>query len=37
VEVVFDGPDDLARRFVTVTVRDASAERTLASLEEPAA
>ena len=37
VEVVFDGPGDLARRFVTVTVRDASAERTLATLEEPAA
>ncbi|HEV8458783.1 MAG TPA: tRNA (N(6)-L-threonylcarbamoyladenosine(37)-C(2))-methylthiotransferase MtaB [Methylomirabilota bacterium] len=36
VEVAFDGPDDLARRFVAVTVRDASAERTLASLEEPA-
>jgi len=37
VEVVFDGPGDLARRFVTVTVRDASADRTLATLEEPAA
>ena len=37
VEVVFEGPGDLARRFVTVTVRDASAERTLATLEEPAA
>ena len=37
VEVVFDGPKELARRIVTVTVRDASAERTLASLEEAAA
>jgi threonylcarbamoyladenosine tRNA methylthiotransferase MtaB len=37
VEVVFDGPNELARRVVAVTVRDASAERTLASLEEAAA
>lgn len=37
VEVVFDGPGDLARRFATVTISDASAERTVATLEEPAA
>ncbi len=37
VEVVFDGPDDLARRFATVMIKDANAERTVATLEEPAA
>ena len=37
VEVVFDGPSDLARRFAVVRISDASAERTLAALEEPAA
>jgi threonylcarbamoyladenosine tRNA methylthiotransferase MtaB len=37
VEVAFDGPADLARRIVTVTVSGASAERTVATLEEPAA
>ncbi|HET8577781.1 MAG TPA: tRNA (N(6)-L-threonylcarbamoyladenosine(37)-C(2))-methylthiotransferase MtaB [Methylomirabilota bacterium] len=34
VEVVFDGPAGLERRLVTVTIREASAERTLAALEE---
>jgi len=37
VEVVFDGPDDLARRFATVMINDANAERTVATLQEPAA
>ncbi len=37
VEVVFDGPDDLARRFATVMISDANAERTVAKLEDPAA
>jgi threonylcarbamoyladenosine tRNA methylthiotransferase MtaB len=34
VEVAFDGPDGLARRIVTVTVTDATADRALGRLEE---
>ncbi len=37
VEVVFNGPGSLARRFTTVTISEASAERTVATLEESAA
>jgi threonylcarbamoyladenosine tRNA methylthiotransferase MtaB len=37
VEVVFDGPEQLARRFARVTVADAAATRTLAVFEEEAA
>jgi threonylcarbamoyladenosine tRNA methylthiotransferase MtaB len=34
VEVVFDGPGGLARRFATVRITEARADRTLATLEE---
>jgi threonylcarbamoyladenosine tRNA methylthiotransferase MtaB len=34
VEVVFDGPEGLARRFARVTITGASVDRTFAALEE---
>jgi tRNA A37 methylthiotransferase MiaB len=34
VEVVFEGPEDLARRFAVVRITGADAERTAATLEE---
>jgi len=37
VEVGFDGPDELARRFARVTVTEVDEERTLATLEGPLA
>lgn len=37
VEVVFDGPENLARRFARVTVTDAEVDHTFATFEEAAA
>ena len=37
VEVVFDGPPDLARRFARVKVTGADERRTMAELEEVSA
>ncbi|MBI2526929.1 MAG: tRNA (N(6)-L-threonylcarbamoyladenosine(37)-C(2))-methylthiotransferase MtaB [Candidatus Rokubacteria bacterium] len=37
VEVLFDGPDTLARRFVPVTITDCRPEGTFGRLEEPTA
>ena len=37
VEVVFDGPDGLARRFAPVTITGVTAEHTFAALEEATA
>jgi len=37
VEVVFDGPDGLARRFAPVTITGVTADHTFAAIEEATA